>query len=270
MDIISLIIHEAKIQYKERFMEKHNVNTLQTLDRALELLEMLAYSSGPLSVKELSELLQVNRTTLYAMLNSLVKASYIEKEDSTGKYKIGYKIYEIGQLFRRSFPYLRVAQHYSYPLMKKWNLNVYVSIYIKGGEIMIITDEYPLGIRVMHEGSKGPAYATAMGKVLLSGFADHELESELEKLSFVPLTQYTITDKESFKETLYTVRQQGFAVDNQEYVLGLACYAAPIKDSSGKILAALSISGECDSVFQNSEGIKRDAIITAHTISQSL
>lgn len=244
-------------------------NNLQTLDRALELLEVLGNSPVPMSVIDLSKQLKVNRTSLYAMLNSLQAAHYVDKDPLTGKYLIGHKIYEVGQMYRRRFPFLRTAQTYAFSLMDRWNLNTRIAVYINGGEVLLITDEYPVGIRVLHEGSKGPAHATAMGKVLLAGLPDDVLEAELQALSFDQYTSKTITDRETFSQELSKVRKLGFGQDNEEYVMGLACYAAPIKDVSGRTVASLSISGETGKILKNSEELIRDVMITARNISNS-
>jgi DNA-binding IclR family transcriptional regulator len=241
--------------------------SLQTLDRALELLDILANSTVPMSASELSKRMGINRTTNYAMLNSLSKHDHIKKDPVTGKYIIGYKMFELGQLFRRRFPFLRIAQSHAFKLTEKWNFNVYISIYIGGGEIMLLTDDYPAELRVLNEGSRGPATATAMGKVLLANMPENVLMVELEKMTFIQYTPNTITNKKQFLMALNRIRKQGYAFDDQEYITGMSCFAAPIRDHGGHILAAISLSGAAEKIVPNQEQVIKDIIIAARSIS---
>ena len=247
----------------------HQRVSLQTLDRALELLDILANSTVPMSASELSKRLGTSRTTSYAMLNSLLKHDHIKKDPATGKYIIGYKMFELGQLFRRRFPFLRIAQAHAFKLMEKWNLSVYVSIYIGGGEVMLLTDDYPAELRVLHEGSLGPAAATAMGKVLLADLPENALMAELDKIALTRYTPNTITDKQQFLVALNRVREQGYAFDDQEYITGMSCFAAPIRDHGGHVLAAISLSGAAEKIMPHQEQIIKDIMIVARSISGS-
>jgi DNA-binding IclR family transcriptional regulator len=193
----------------------------------------------------------------------------VYKDPATGKYLIGYKLFELGQLFRQRFPFLRIAQIHAFQLMKKWNLSVYVAIYAEGGEVLALTDEYPVGVRLLYEGAKGPAAATAIGKVLLAGLPDDALRKELDNICFTAYTPHTITRRKQFEAALNEVRIQGYAVDNQEYITGMSCIAAPIRDRSGITLAAISISGETEKIMPNRKKIIKDIMITARSISNS-
>jgi DNA-binding IclR family transcriptional regulator len=242
-------------------------NTLQTLDRAQKLLEILANSPNPLSVAEISRRLSTNRTTVYAMVNSLAGGNFIHKDRATGKYTIGYKVFELGQKYRYRFPFLAATQSHIIMLVDKWKLNTYVSIYIFGGENLIIEDSYPSSPRILNNGSKTPAYATAMGKVLMAGLCTKELKEEIQRIAFKPFTPNTIINPERFLQELDKIRQQGYAIDDEEYVNGISCCAAPIQDVSGKTIAALSISGETERITDNSTRIIRDVMLAAQSIS---
>ena len=242
--------------------------SLQTLNRALELLNLLAQSPSSMSVIDLSNQLGTNRTTLYAMLNSLLEAGYVHKDSTTGKYVIGHKSFELGQMYLKRFLFLPAAQTSAFSLSEKWNLSVYISIYIEGGNILVISDTHPASTRILHEGFKGPAHATAMGKVLLAGFDDSELEHELDKFDLHAFTPNTVVQRDALVAELQKIRQQGYSQDNEEYLIGLSCIAAPIKDVSGKTIAAISISGETGRVIENQHNLIRETIFTALTISK--
>jgi len=242
-------------------------SSLQTLDRALDLIDILAKAPHPMSAAELSKRLEISRTAIYAMLNSLQERDYLEKDKETGRYSINYKIYEMGMLFRRRFPFLQIAQSYTFRLREKWSMGTHISIYVPGGKILLLTEDYPVGIRIFHEGSIGPAHATASGKVLLAGLPDEELEAELKLMPCEAYTPHTITSKSELLEIIKKTRRDGYAVEDQELVIGLACFSTPLLDASGRTIASMSISGESEKLMKNLNDIIKDGMLAARGIS---
>ncbi len=246
--------------------ENKKSNSLQTLDRALELLEIMAKAQTPLSVIELSKLMKVNRTTIYAMVNSLLDGEFIEKTAVPGRYELGYKIFELGAMYRRRYPFIRTLRYHVLPILEQWSLNVYVTVYVDSGFALVIADEYPLVPSILVEGSLIPLHATASGKVLLSGLSENRLDEALEKMELEPYTHKTIVDKDAMKRTVEHVREAKSAIDDEEYVLGTSCVAVPILDSMEHVVAALSISGNSEVVIPNQERLYRDAQIAARKL----
>ena len=93
-----------------------------------------------------------------------------------------------------------------------------------------------------HLGARLPSYATGIGKVLLAGLSEQELDRRLADVEFFPYTGTTICGKDKLRGVLREARAQGFAVDNEEYTVGVRCYAVPVRDHSGDVTAAISTS----------------------------
>jgi len=201
------------------------------------------------------------------MLNSLLEADYVQKDSATGKYVIGYKAFELGQLYLVRFPFLQAAQAHAFSLMEKWGMSIYVSTYVEGVNTLIISDTHPVNKRILHEGLRCPAYAIAQGKVLMAELTDEELHSDLNKIELQPFTPNTYVDRGQLEQELQKVRQQGYAYNNEEYMTGISCVAAPIRDLTGKTVAAISISGETDKVQKNRNSLIREIMFTAFTLS---
>lgn len=100
----------------------------KNLDRALDLLNLLATNSNPMNVMEISKALDVTRTTAYAMLGSLSKKKLVEKDAETGRYSIGYKVLELAECYYHRYPFLYLAEKYIVALAQKWSLKVNVSV----------------------------------------------------------------------------------------------------------------------------------------------
>jgi IclR family pca regulon transcriptional regulator len=91
-------------------------------------------------------------------------------------------------------------------------------------------------------GTRLPAFVTSMGRVLLAGLPDDELEERLQRTEIVPLTSRTVKDKEALRAILATVRRQGYAATDQELEEGLRSLAVPLRSASGTVIAALNVS----------------------------
>lgn len=245
-------------------------NTLQSLDRALELLDILANKRLPQSAADLSNELHINRTTVYAMLNSLLKKQYIEKDETTSRYTIGYKLFELGQMYRYKFPFYNLAEKQAVILKDKWKLNVYVSVYKECGSALMLLVQLPSGTPMLSAGWSTPLHATGMGKVLLSGFTDEQLEEELQGMTFTSYTSSTITDPAVLRAVIQDVKKQGYAFDNCEYLDNTFCIASPLRDIAGHVVAAMSISGPKELVAENREDILRDIQAATRLISMDL
>ena len=100
-------------------MEENNQTILKSLDRALELIDALEKAGKPLSAAELGKLLNVNRTTLYATLNTFVARDYLEKDPVTGFYSIGLKPVEIGLGYRRKYPFIQMMDAQALQISRK-------------------------------------------------------------------------------------------------------------------------------------------------------
>ena len=243
----------------------------KNLDRALDLLNLLATNSNPMNVMEISKALDVTRTTAYAMLGSLSKKKLVEKDAETGRYSIGYKVLELAECYYHRYPFLYLAEKYIVALAQKWSLKVNVSVLKEPAISLLLASKDPsFLVPRMVIGHIMPAYATASGKVLRSALSEEKLEEVLDSIQLVSYTAKTIVDREELKECLREARKNGFATEVDELMVLRSCVAAPIQDRSGAYIGAISFSGSTETIAANMPALTNDIISTGKQISTEL
>jgi DNA-binding IclR family transcriptional regulator len=162
----------------------------------------------------------------------------------TGKYRLGIKTRALGQVARRVIDYAHQARPFLLDLKQECHETCYFSVIKDGHTFYLESVESDLPVRVAQQaGSSRPLYCTAAGKVQL---AFMEPQRQLDLLSgseLKPLTPRTITDPEMLKIELHKAAQNGYAIDDQEHDAGVMEIAAPVFDSDGAVIGALSILG---------------------------
>lgn len=249
-----------------------SITTQQSLDKALNFLIMMAQTNRSISISETEEELGVSRPTAYAMLNSMLKYNFIEKDPETGKFTIGFRPFVMGTNYPKSFYFLYVIEDHIKYLQEKWNGRVNISIFKPPMNTVKILSyggrKEPISKAVT--GSLVPAYASGAGKVILATLADDILEKYIDGISFIKLTEHTITDKEALLKEIKKVREQGYGRDREELVYGNQCVASAIFDSTYKAIAAISISCPSQYVEENLEAMAFDVKTVASRASSDL
>jgi DNA-binding IclR family transcriptional regulator len=173
----------------------------------------------------------------------MVDQGFLVLDPTSHKYRIGVRIWEAGQAYADSFdlpgiamPFLEAARDALHETVQLATLDGIENIYVAKVEA-----DQRLVLR-SHVGSRLPAYATGLGKVLLSGLEDDELSRRFDGVKFERFTERSITDFAKLHEVIQQVREDGFGVDNGEYTSGVVCVAVPVHDHSGRINSAMSVS----------------------------
>lgn len=241
-------------------------NTMQTVDRALDLIGYLANARDGLTVADLSRLLQITRTTTYTVLNSLMNQGYVEQVQKTGRYMIGYRFFAIGSVYQYQFPFISIAKKYLNHLDPRFQVNISVLkphmqlLILLARESAFVPSINPIRIR--------PAYACASGKMLLSYLSDRELDALLQNTEFHSFTSSTITSPDQLWQEINRIRQQGYAKETDEMILGRGCIAFPILDASQNAIAAISLSGKTEALESDNArliGVLRDVAFAVST-----
>jgi len=213
------------------------------LAKGLNLLEELAQSAEGMTAVELADSIGVHKTSVYRYLNTLLQAGYI-KTNGDGRYHMGNKILELSSQLLRRMP-LRETAH---PFLVKLSADIQKTVHlcVLDGHDVIYIDKVesqrslPLLSRI---GSRAPAYCTAVGKILLASMPTDQVISLLRESTLPKRTPTTITDPMHLLEELKTTAERGYAIDNGEHEEGIKCFAAPIKEYSGEVIGAVSITG---------------------------
>ncbi len=252
-------------------MEKNLDNmTLQTVDRALTVLEMIA--ENPITQRELEVQTGLNRTTMSRLLNTLNSRKYIQKDNTTGQYKIGLKVVEIGSVRLNQIELKTEALPYLREMSKNLGRVCHMGI-LAQGEVVYIEKIEPMATIRMFSGigKRVPVHSTSLGKALITGLNDSEILKIIRDKGLSRYTDNTIVNEDEFLKEIEEVRRQGYAIDNAENEEGIYCVAAPIMDYRGKVIAAISTTGSDNSFVENRESIIiKEATETAKKISQDI
>lgn len=247
-------------------------NKVQTIDRALDIIELLATAKEGLGVTEIGQNIGLHKSTVYRLLTALSARGYIEKDSKNSTYKIGLKFIEISGLFLKKLELKTEALPFMRKLAETIGQPVHLAI-MEGTDVIYIEKvELVNSIRMYSQiGRRAPVHCSAIGKILLTGLHPNRLMEVLESIKFEKYTPNTILSKEDLKQEVQRVSIQGWAVDNEEHEPNIRCIAAPIFDYTGKIIAAVSVSGESRIIKIESDlEIARHVIESAGSISKRM
>ncbi len=226
-------------------MAKGSENTVQSIDRVIDILEALAEEKGVCGLTTLSHKTGLHKSTVHRLLNTLLQRGYIEKEPGNDNYQLGMKLLFLGSAILDRMDIRRIAKPFLEEISKLTREVVHLAILDNGETVYIDKVEgTDSSIRMYSQiGKRGPVHCTGVGKVLLSGLDNSEVDGILKEKGMSQYTENTITDINEFKAHLEEVRQKGYALDEREHEEGIRCIAVPIYDLKGKIIAAISVSG---------------------------
>lgn len=220
-----------------------NVGRVQSIDRAISVLKCFSESRSELKLSEISEMLGLNKSTVHGIINTLKYNGLIDQDNNTQKYRLGLYLIELGDLVINSMDVRNIAYPIIDKISQKLDETVHIGI-LDGTEVVyVFKKESTRSIKTSTKiGFRIPAYYTADGKAMLANLDEDKLLKIIpEKIRAV--TPYTITDRDKLMQDLRKIKENGFAIDNQENVVGLFCVAAPIYDYSGKAKYGLSVTG---------------------------
>ncbi|EST51975.1 IclR family transcriptional regulator [Brevibacillus panacihumi W25] len=220
------------------------MSNVQSLERALTLLNVLSEYPEGIQITRLSEQVGLSKSTTHRLLATLVHMNYVVKDEETEKYKLGFQLIYLSRNILNSIDVIQIARPFLEKLCHDVNETIHLCI-DDNGEVMYIDKiESNQTIRMFSRiGSRAPMYCTGVGKVLLSGMSEETYRKVVSGIDFVARTAKTITSADALAEEVALVKNQGYALDNIENEEGIRCIAAPIFDFQGKIIASFSISG---------------------------
>lgn len=182
-------------------------------------------------------------STARRIMNTLAECGLLDRNEGTSSYSIGASMYILGSLYLSATDIFAASQPVIATLNEMTGETISVSL-LRGGDIVLIMKEEARGSfrLTTHVGSVIPAYATAMGKALLSELTDAEIDALYPGPTLTPVNQYTVTSKELLKAQLADVRRNGLAFSSQESYEGVEAFACLVRDHTGVAAGALSIT----------------------------
>lgn len=218
--------------------------SVQSIDRALDIIEAVAVQQSGTALMDIAEETGLHKSTVYRIISTLVKRGYLDKS-TDGNYKIGLKLIEAVSCYINSLELQTEARPYISQITANLGLTSHLGV-LDGDKVVYIEKMDVVSSVKMYSqiGLRMYAYCSSLGKCLLSNYSKEELDSVMANCSFIKFTPNTIGSLEELHEEMTKVRQQGWAMDNEEYERGHRCIGAPIYDYRGDIIAAISASGD--------------------------
>jgi IclR family KDG regulon transcriptional repressor len=221
----------------------HESNLIQTVLKALDVMECLASTDRPLSTLEVAQLCGLSRPTAYRFLTTLLTRGYVASNQN-GHYHLGTRVLTLSKGLLDRLDLTELDRPELRELSQASNETVHFAILDDTEMLYIDKVESSQPVR-MHStiGARNPLHCTAIGKAVLAFIPVEERNALLDRITFIPRTPNTITDRAALAEHLELVYTRGFAIDDIENEEGIRCVGAPVFNHTGRVFAAISISG---------------------------
>lgn len=214
---------------------------IQSIERAADILELFLTSSQELSLKEISGKVGLSKSTVHGIIKTLEVRGYLKQNSADQKYRLGLKLFELGNKVSSQFDLRQIARPIIQNLVEELKETVHLVLYEREEVIYVEKIDGPRALRIYSQiGKKAPVHCTGVGKAILAYLDEDEVDRILANTELEAFTKYTLTDKESLKKHLQIIREQGYSTDDEEIELGLKCIGAPIFNHQGKVIAAIS------------------------------
>ncbi|MCM2676219.1 IclR family transcriptional regulator [Alkalicoccobacillus plakortidis] len=249
------------------------MSTVQSVTRALSILNVLAEHPNGIKITTLASELELSKATVHRLLATLISSNYVRQDPDTERYKIGYQIVSLATHFLNHFDIIEVAKPHLTKLSNDINETVHLCIEDKGQALYIDKIESTQPIAMYSRiGTRAPMYCTAVGKVLLSGMSPTKYGEVVQEIQFNQVTTHTINSAESLATEIKLVKEQKYAIDEQEITEGVRCLAFPLYNFKGEIVASFSVSGPVNRITEQylHDSLKEKMRETANTISREL
>ena len=214
----------------------------QALERGIKTMTLLS-SKKSLGVTELADLLEVNKSSAFRILESLQKFNFVEQDNVTSKYKLGPAVLKLSEQVYKNLNIISTAK----PLMGKLAEEIKESVHLckLSNDNAVIIEQIMVNSRLVVNariGNMEPLHCSAVGKCLIAFADDIMKESIISRLNYERFTEKTITTKEELKSELRSVEDKGYAVDDCELSEEIKCIAAPIFNHLGEAKYSLGVS----------------------------
>jgi IclR family pca regulon transcriptional regulator len=231
--------------------QKNDPDHVEALARGLSVLKAFSNQDRPLSVSDVAELVGITRTAARRFILTLEYLGYLSF-DASG-YSLRPAVLEVGDAYLLSHKLLTVAHPHLASLVREVGETASLTVLHQGRVIYIdrVHADRVLTVNIII-GTSLPAYATATGRILLSGLADAVLDEYLESLVPESLTDNTAIDREEIRNRITAARQHGWSLADQELTEGLRSIAVPVRDAGGAIIAAVNVSAHATRVSAES------------------
>jgi IclR family transcriptional regulator, KDG regulon repressor len=218
-------------------------NRLSSVATAIRLLKAFSEDEEELGVSALAQKLGVAKSTVHRLAVTLVSEGLLEQDPDNDRYRLGIGLFGLGTLVRRRMNLSNEARPYLFDLRARTGETILLGI-PSDAEIMYIYNlESPQALRMRSDiGVRRPAYCTAVGRAIFA----HAPGAIVDRVLAGPLTARTpktVTDAKALRAIFESVRERGYAIENEESEAGIRCIAAPVRNAGGTVIGAVGIAG---------------------------
>jgi IclR family pca regulon transcriptional regulator len=230
---------------------------VQSLERGLAVIRAFDAEHRELTLSDVARATGLTRATARRFLLTLAELGYVTASD--GRFSLRPRVLELGYPYLSSLSLPELAPPHMERLVARVNESSSISVLDETDIVYVVRVPTRRIMSItLSVGTRLPAYATSMGRVLLAGLSDHELDELLARTELRPLTTRTVTAPDVLERLLVRVRRQGYALTDQELEQGLRSIAVPIRDRAGAVTAALNVSVHASRA--TSAALKRDVL----------
>jgi IclR family transcriptional regulator, KDG regulon repressor len=246
---------------------------MRSSERTLQILTAFTPDRLQMGLTQLAEVLNLSKATVLRLALTLCKYGFLVQDPESKQYSLGLKLFELGGLVYASFSLRKSASSHFRELLERLDKTVFLGI-IEGDELLYIDKrESPMNpIRFASNiGTRRPPHFGMLGQVLMAHLSEERVQALLQKYPLVAFTKKSITSNHDFKEILARVKKQGFAIDSGMAIEGIGGVAAPVRDFTGAVVAALGAGFMTPAVSTKElKRVANDIVETAAKISREL
>lgn len=218
--------------------------TIQALQRGMHVLDTFLDARTPLKLEDICARTDLPKSTAFRIVVNLLRGQYLTETDEG--YWLGLKMLRFGALVEGRLDLKQQAQQFLTELRDRVNETVHLAVLDNDLRVVYLdklSTQHAVGLMMSRIGVTAPMHCTALGRVMAAFRPEAEIRHWIQENGLKAYTDATVTDKAAFLQELREIRSREYDVDNGEYEAGVRCVAAPIRDSAGQVVAAVSISG---------------------------
>lgn len=233
----------AKIKKPSKTKEMKAEGGVQSLHRAMNILQTVARTGHGIGLADLSKEVELHTSTTFHLAKTLTVLGLLRQEPETKRYRVGPQLFSLATGALDEIELLSIAQPYIARLAEQTGESSHIAVQM-GFEVVIIgKSDGVASIRMTERiGTPRPSHATAIGKVILGGLSVPSLEEFMATAPFPAITPKTITDGDTLMKEIEAIQNSGIAFDDGEYDVDARCLAAPVYDFRGRIVAAIGVT----------------------------
>jgi len=214
---------------------------VQSLARGLSVITAFSRERPTMTLTEVAQVTGLTRAAARRFLLTLQRLGYVYMNDR--EFSLSPRTLELGYAYLSTTPFWELATPYMEALVDQFHESCSISV-LDGDDVVYVARVATKRIMTiaLTVGSRLPAYATSMGRVLLAGMSEHELDDYLKRVTLKPLTPRAITSPDTLRAVITETREQGWVLVDQELEQGVRSVAAPLRDTSGRVVGAINVS----------------------------